>query len=85
MVGVGRVEDVLFVDVQQGQRPHVDPGIVVGELQTREHALDEHGFAGAGFAQDADDVVERRQMLLGDLRTQFEHAHRTARCEIYAI
>ena len=60
VVGVGRVEDVLFVDVQQGQRPHVDPGIVVGELQTGEHALDEHGLAGAGFAQDADDVVERR-------------------------
>ena len=39
--------------------------VIVGQLQTREHAPDQSGFAGAGLADNADQLVRGTQILLG--------------------
>ncbi len=62
---------------QQRQRPDVDAVVVVGQFQTREHALDQHALARPGFADQPDQLVERTQVLLGDLHAEIRHARQT--------
>ena len=73
VISMGRIEPVFLVLAQQGQGAHVDALVIVGQLQTGEHALDNHGLARTGLADDADDPVGGAEMLLGDLHAQLIH------------
>ena len=63
MVGMGleKAEAAFF---KQRQRPDVDAVVVVGQLQSREHAADQSALSAAGVSHDADEPVIRMKIDL---------------------
>lgn len=93
-VGSGKQRKAALVDphpqrvvqhLQNGQRADVDTLVVVGQLQARKHALDQHALARTRVADDADELIGWPQILLGDLHAQFGHAHVAARGKVDAV
>ena len=82
MIGMRRIKAVLFGHIQNGQGAYVDAVIVVGQLQAREHAVDERAFAGARIADKADQTVIGAQVHLAHLHAKVIHTRAAARGEI---
>ena len=74
MVGVGGEEAEAGVLLQQGQGPHIDAGVGVGQVQAREHAPDQGALAGPGLPDDANELVKGGQVQLHQLHPQLVHA-----------
>ena len=70
MVGVRREKARFILLLQKRERADVDAVVVVRKLDAGEHPLDEHALAGAGFPDEADDLVEGRKIKLRDLHTE---------------
>ena len=70
----GRREKAAIVDVEDRQRTHVDAVVVVGQLEPRKHAFDQHALAGARFADYADQLIIGRKVHLRDLHAEIVHA-----------
>ena len=82
MVRVGGEESPVLVHIQQGKRTDIETIIIVGQLQIGEHAPNQSTFAGAGIANNADQLVKRRQVLLRQLHAQSVHTLMSAGSKI---
>ena len=76
MVGMGREEGKTTVLLQQRQRTHIHTIIVIGQLQTGEHAPNQGALSGAGFTNDADKLIIGRKIHLRQILTQRIHTLR---------
>ena len=73
VIGVGGEKALVVVLVQDGQGADVDPVVVVGEVQAREHAANEGALAGARLADDADELVRGVEVELYQVHPQGVH------------
>ena len=85
MVGVRREKARFILLLQKRERADVDAVVVVRKLDAGEHPLDEHALAGAGFPDEADDLVEGRKIKLRDLHTERVDPAAAAGCKIRAV
>ena len=85
MVGVRREKARLILLLQKRERADVDAVVVVRKLDAGEHALDEHALAGAGFPDEADDLVKGRKIKLRNLHTERVDPAAAAGCKIRAV
>lgn len=70
MVCMGREEAGLTVLVHEGKGADIDAAVVVGELQSGEHAPDQDALSRSAVANDANELVKGAQVHLGNLNAQ---------------
>jgi hypothetical protein len=80
VIGMGAVKSgpgivIVFIQyIQEREGPDIDAVIVISEFYARKHPFDDHAFPRTGAAYDSDEVVKRRQVLLGDAPAEAGHA-----------
>ena len=75
----------IIQHLQNRQRTNVDPLVVISQLQSGEHPLDQHTFTGTCIADDPDQLIHRAQILLCNLHSQFRHSLVSSWCKIDAV
>ena len=58
MIGMRGKKAAVAVLIEDRQRTHVHPSVVIGQLQPGKHSLDKHAFAGARFPDDANELIK---------------------------
>ena len=84
VVGVGGEKAEAPVLLQKRQGPDVYTVVVVGQLQAGKHAPDQGALAGAGLADDADELVKGGEIELHQLHAQGVHTGVTPGGEVGA-
>jgi len=82
MIGMGAVKaHIILRRAEQGKGADVYTRVIIGELKPWKHSLNDPRLPAAGTAEDADEIVKGREILLGNLHTEITEARKSPGCK----